>query len=139
MQGVHEALFYEPLPEQRVLCTLCPHDCHIAAGGRGACGVRYNDGGKLYTLVYDKVVARHVDPVEKKPLFHFFPGSVAYSIATVGCNLRCAFCQNWPISQWPKAHLPRHLETTTQPKTIEPICPQLVELDRAVAGEPVTP
>lgn len=107
MQALHEAQFYERLPRNEVRCTLCPHDCRIRDGGRGACAVRFNSGGALYTLVYDKVVSREIDPVEKKPLFHFFPGSSAYSIATVGCNLRCAFCQNWEISQWPKERLPR--------------------------------
>jgi hypothetical protein len=72
--------------------------------------VRYNHGGKLYTLVYDKLVAREVNPIEKKPLFHFHPGSFAYSISTVGCSLRCSFCQNWYISQWPKDHLPKHID-----------------------------
>ena len=93
MPSVHDARFWEPLDGGKVLCTLCPHDCKIGPGGRGACVVRYNEGGKLYTLVYDKVISRGLDPIEKKPLFHFFPGSTAYSIATVGCNLRCAFCQ----------------------------------------------
>jgi pyruvate formate lyase activating enzyme len=138
MSALHEARFYEREPDGRVLCTLCPHDCRIAEGGRGACGVRYVHGGKLYTLVYEKVVAREVDPVEKKPLFHFYPGSVAYSISTVGCNLRCSFCQNWQISQWAKERLPKHLESSTDPDG-EPICPQLAQLERAIAGEPVTP
>ncbi len=97
MDELHEARFYEALSDERVLCTLCPHDCRITEGGRGACGVRYNKNGVLYTLVYDRVVSRSVEPVEKKPLYHFYPGSTAYSIATVGCNLRCAFCQNWEL------------------------------------------
>jgi pyruvate formate lyase activating enzyme len=138
MSALHEARFYEREPDGRVLCTLCPHDCRIAEGGRGACGVRYVHSGKLYTLVYEKVVAREVDPVEKKPLFHFYPGSVAYSISTVGCNLRCSFCQNWQISQWAKERLPKHLESATDPDG-EPICPQLAQLERTIAGEPVTP
>ena len=96
---MHEARFYEPLSDKKVLCTLCPHDCRIPNGGRGACSVRYNRDGRLFTLVYDKVVAREVNPIEKKPLFHFHPGSYAYSISTVGCNLRCSYCQNWQISQ----------------------------------------
>jgi pyruvate formate lyase activating enzyme len=119
-----------------VLCTLCPHDCRIRDGGFGACGVRVNRGGTLYTLVYDKVVSRHIDPVEKKPLFHFLPGSRAYSIATVGCNLRCAFCQNWEISQWPKDTLRR---SAPHSGGAEPVCPRLSELENAVIGEPVTP
>ncbi|NIR31117.1 MAG: AmmeMemoRadiSam system radical SAM enzyme [Gammaproteobacteria bacterium] len=136
---MHEARFYEPLPDNRVLCTLCPHDCRIPDGGRGACAVRYNEGGKLYTLVYDKVVCREVDPIEKKPLFHFYPGSTSYSIATVGCNLRCAFCQNWQISQWPKEHLAKHVEPSGGEAPTEHVCPRLAELEAAIPGEPATP
>ena len=139
MDELHEARFYDALPDGRVLCTLCPHDCRIAEGGRGACGVRYNKNGMLYTLVYDRVVSRSVEPVEKKPLYHFYPGSTAYSIATVGCNLRCAFCQNWEISQWPKEHLPKRLAPSDQIETQEPICPRLAQLEEAIPGERVTP
>jgi len=138
MPPLHEARFYQALTDGEVLCTLCPHDCHISDGGRGACGVRYNHGGKLFTLVYDKVVAREVNPIEKKPLFHFYPGSLAYSISTVGCNLRCAFCQNWHISQWPKDHLPKHIEAGRE-QELEPICPQLVAMEETIPGETVTP
>ena len=99
---MRDALFYETLEQQRVRCTLCPHLCKVAPGHRGACGVRVNRDGKLYTLVGDRTVAQEIDPIEKKPLFHFLPGSQAYSIATVGCNLRCLFCVNWEISQSPK-------------------------------------
>ena len=106
MSSLHEASFYEQLPDGRVHCTLCPHDCHIAEGSRGACSVRYNDGGILYTLVYDRIVASNLEPIEKKPFFHVMPGSLAYSIATVGCNQQCAFCQNWEIAQWPRDELP---------------------------------
>src|SRR5512139_2284020 len=99
---IKEAAYYEPLPEGRVLCSLCALYCKIGPGRRGACGVRVNVDGSLYTLVYDKVVARHVDPIEKKPFFHFRPGTLSYSIATVGCNFRCLHCQNYEISQQPK-------------------------------------
>lgn len=133
---MHEARYYTPLADGRVLCTLCPHDCHISDGARGACAVRYNRGGRLYTLVYDKVVSRELDPVEKKPLFNFHPGSTAYSIGTVGCNMRCAFCQNWQISQWAKESLPK---TTTCKVEGETVCPLLEDLERDVPGEPVTP
>jgi pyruvate formate lyase activating enzyme len=133
---LHEARFYERLAGGEVLCTLCPHDCHIAEGGRGACGVRYVEGGKLYTLVYDRLIARALEPVEKKPLYHFHPGSRAYSIATVGCNLRCSFCQNWDTSQWPKAHLPKSLRVAAPDGMV---CPQLADLENAVAGEQATP
>ena len=135
----HEARFYERRPGGVVVCTLCPHDCHIRDGGRGACAVRYNSGGILYTLVYDRVVARHVDPVEKKPLFHFHPGSHVYSIATVGCNQRCSFCQNWTIAQWPKEHLPASLPGPTANGDPGPVCPQFAELGQRIIGEPVTP
>ncbi len=135
---MHEARFYERRPDGRVLCTLCPHDCLIPQGGRGACAVRYNESGTLYTLVYDKVVARTIEPVEKKPFFHFYPGSHAYSVATVGCNLRCTFCQNWEISQWPKDHLPKRIEAGEErPQPL--VCPQLARLDRSIPGEAVTP
>jgi len=95
----HEAMYYNRLDGRRVQCALCPRRCVIADGGRGFCGVRENRGGTLYTLVYAKPCSLHVDPIEKKPLFHVRPGSPAFSIATVGCNLRCLFCQNWQISQ----------------------------------------
>jgi pyruvate formate lyase activating enzyme len=139
MTELHEARFYETLADGKVLCTLCPHDCRIPDGTRGACGVRYNHAGKLYTLVYDKVVAREINPIEKKPLFHFLPGSTAYSISTVGCNMRCSFCQNWHISQWPKEHLPGHIAAGEAGGGPEPICPQLAALEEQIAGEHVTP
>ncbi len=101
-----EAMFYEPLTQGRVLCSLCSLHCKIKPGRRGACGVRVNVDQTLYTLVYDKVVARHIDPIEKKPFFHFEPGSRSYSISTVGCNLRCLHCQNYEISQQPKWKAP---------------------------------
>lgn len=97
-----EAFFYEVLENQVVRCHLCPHECRILDGQKGVCAVRSNIGGKLYTLVYDQVIAEHVDPIEKKPLFHFYPGSTSYSIATVGCNFRCRHCQNSDISQIPR-------------------------------------
>ena len=85
------------------------------------------------------MVSRQIDPVEKKPLFHFLPGSRAYSIATVGCNLRCAFCQNWEISQWPKEMLPRSFAPGSEAEPAEPLCPQLTAIDDAVVGERVSP
>lgn len=83
----------------KVRCNLCNHHCLISDGKRGLCGVRENTKGKLMSLVYGKLIAENVDPIEKKPLYHFQPGSLSYSIATVGCNFRCDFCQNWEISQ----------------------------------------
>jgi len=97
-----EAMLYEKLDENRVNCFLCAHRCRISSGGFGFCGVRQNVNGTLYTLVYGEVIASHSDPIEKKPLYHFHPGTWAYSIATVGCNFKCGFCQNWQISQMTK-------------------------------------
>ena len=94
-----EASYYEKLGEKKVACRLCPQGCQVADLERGNCGVRENRGGIYYTLVYGQPCAVHVDPIEKKPLFHYFPGSQAYSLATAGCNFSCRFCQNWEISQ----------------------------------------
>lgn len=94
-----EALLYEPLKDDTVKCNLCNQRCIIKNGRRGLCSVRENRNGKLQTLVYDKVIAQHIDPIEKKPLFHFYPGTLSYSIGTVGCNLKCRFCQNADIAQ----------------------------------------
>jgi len=94
-----EALLYEKLPNLQVSCRLCHHYCQIPDGSRGICGVRQNQGGTLYSLNYGKLIAANIDPIEKKPLYHFLPGSNSFSIATAGCNFRCAFCQNWQISQ----------------------------------------
>ncbi len=94
-----EAMFYEREPGGRVRCGLCRFRCLIGEGARGICAVRENRGGTLYSLVYGKLCAEHVDPIEKKPLYHVMPGSTSYSIATVGCNFRCRHCQNYSISQ----------------------------------------
>ncbi len=94
-----EALLYEKLDDKLVHCFLCSHQCRIADKKFGICGVRQNIDGVLYTHVYAKPCAMHVDPIEKKPLYHFLPGSSAFSIATIGCNFQCGFCQNWQISQ----------------------------------------
>jgi len=94
-----EAFLYRKLENQSVHCYLCAHNCRIAEGRFGFCGVRQNVKGVLYTHVYAKASAVNIDPVEKKPLYHFFPGTKTFSIATVGCNFRCGFCQNWEISQ----------------------------------------
>ena len=94
-----EAMFYEKLPGGMVHCGLCRFRCLIGDGKRGVCGVRENRGGILYTLVYGRAVAEHVDPIEKKPLYHVHPGSRSYSVATAGCNFRCLHCQNYSISQ----------------------------------------
>lgn len=98
-----ETLFYKKLKNKSVRCETCNHRCLISEGKRGVCGARENRDGKLVSLVYGKTIAENIDPIEKKPLFHFLPNTFSYSIATVGCNLRCLFCQNWEISQWPKS------------------------------------
>jgi len=96
-----EAYLYEPLKEQAIKCNLCSHHCLIRPGKRGICNVRENRNGILNTLVYGKLIAQHIDPIEKKPLFHLSPCSRSYSIATVGCNFKCQFCQNADIAQMP--------------------------------------
>jgi len=97
-----EARLYEKLPKAQVECRLCAHRCTLADGNQGICQVRRNEEGILYTVVYGRVIAEKVDPVEKKPLYHFHPGSRAYSIGTPGCNFRCGWCQNAEISQMPR-------------------------------------
>ncbi|MFQ6080494.1 MAG: AmmeMemoRadiSam system radical SAM enzyme [Candidatus Bathyarchaeia archaeon] len=94
-----EAMLYEQLPENKVLCNLCGRRCTIPKGAVGFCLVRKNEEGRLYSLVYAKACSACVDPITKKPLSHFHPGSLVMSIATVGCNFRCRFCDNWVISQ----------------------------------------
>lgn len=94
-----EAGFYERETGNRVRCGLCRFNCIIDDGGRGICAVRENHGGILYSLVYGRLCAEHVDPIEKKPLFHVMPGSSSYSVATPGCNFSCLHCQNYSISQ----------------------------------------
>ncbi|MDD2898018.1 MAG: AmmeMemoRadiSam system radical SAM enzyme [Desulfuromonadaceae bacterium] len=94
-----EAMFYERLDNMQVRCGLCRFTCLIGNGDRGLCAVRENRGGTLYSLVYGSLCAEHVDPIEKKPLYHVMPGSNTYSIATVGCNFHCLHCQNYSISQ----------------------------------------
>jgi len=120
---MREALFYEKLPHDAVRCDLCRHRCRIAPGMRGICRVRENRSGRLMSLVYGRIVADHVDPVEKKPLFHVLPGTTSYSIATVGCNFHCLHCQNHSIAQYepgPASEVPG------QPRTPEQIVEQAV-------------
>lgn len=97
--SLKEAYLYEPMVDGRVRCNLCARRCVIPDGKLGFCFVRKNVGGKLYSLVYGKAIAAAADPVMKKPLYHFHPGSTVMSIATVGCNFRCLYCDNWSISQ----------------------------------------
>lgn len=96
---IKEAMLYDKLEGNKVHCRVCSHRCIVADGKRGFCRVRENRKGTLYTLIYNTVSSEAVDPVEKKPLFHFYPGTLAYSLGTIGCNFRCEHCQNWTISQ----------------------------------------
>ncbi len=100
---VKEALWWRTLDEETVECELCPHRCRLKDGKIGLCGVRKNIGGKLFTTIYDECTAVNLDPIEKKPLYHFYPTQPILSLGTKGCNLACAFCQNWHISQNPDA------------------------------------
>jgi pyruvate formate lyase activating enzyme len=115
-----EARFYEKLPYKKIKCKLCPRECVIDDHERGYCGVRENRGGRYYTLVHSRVCAANIDPVEKKPLFHFAPGTLAFSVATAGCNVNCKMCQNWEISQ----SRPEQVNATYLPP------PRLAELAR---------
>ncbi|QXE92205.1 AmmeMemoRadiSam system radical SAM enzyme [Geomonas subterranea] len=112
-----EALFYQKLDGERVRCGLCRFGCLISSGQRGRCRVRENRKGVLYTLVYGNLVAEHVDPIEKKPLFHLLPGSRSYSVATVGCNFRCLHCQNYTIAQPDPGSVERS-GTFVEPRTV---------------------
>ena len=94
-----EALFYDKLKNKQVQCKLCPHNCFIGDNKRGYCGVRENQRGKLYSLVYGKPIAIQIDPIEKKPMYHFMPGEKALSFGTVGCTMSCEWCQNYNISK----------------------------------------
>lgn len=101
---MHEAMLYEKLKDKKVRCRLCAHRCLILPEKTGVCGVRKNIDGTLYSLSYGRAIAANIDPIEKKPLFHFQPGTESFSLATAGCNFRCAFCQNWDISQLSKRY-----------------------------------
>ncbi len=96
---MHEAILYEKLDNLAVKCLVCHHFCQINSNHRGICGVRENRQGTLYALNYGLTISAAIDPIEKKPLYHFLPGTRIYSFATSGCNLRCSWCQNWDISQ----------------------------------------
>ena len=96
---VKEAFLYEKFDNKSVRCNVCSHHCLIKEQSRGICGVRVNLDGVLYALNYNKTISRAIDPIEKKPIYHFLPETKTYSFATEGCNLRCAWCQNWEISQ----------------------------------------
>lgn len=113
-EELKEALYYKKLKNNYVRCNLCPRYCIIKNGERGNCGVRGNINGKLYALTYSKPCSISIDPIEKKPLYHFLPGSKSLSIATVGCNLHCMYCQNWTISQAKVEDVPYLIATPKQ-------------------------
>ncbi len=104
---MHEAMLYTKEEGNSVACRLCRHGCRIPEGGSGLCNVRINEKGSLYSIFYARPIAMSVDPIEKKPLYHFYPGSSAFSIATAGCNFQCPFCQNWQISQYGREDVER--------------------------------
>ena len=105
---MHESLYYTAFKKEKVQCHLCPKKCIISINKKGDCKARKNINGKLISLVYAKPCSVAVDPIEKKPLFHFFPGTNSYSIGTAGCNLHCQWCQNWEISQSNPEEIPFH-------------------------------
>jgi pyruvate formate lyase activating enzyme len=113
---LHGAMFYEQLEKDNVRCWLCPHHCLIHEGRTGLCGVRQNRAGKLYSLNYAEVVSIALDPIEKKPLYHFFPGSNILSLGTFGCNFFCPFCQNYSLARGNgREHpIPRTLQVSSQ-------------------------
>jgi pyruvate formate lyase activating enzyme len=110
----NKAKYFKKQNKNEVICTLCPHSCQIPSGERGICGVRENRRGNLYTVNYGKVSSISVDPIEKKPLYHFYPGSNILSLGTYGCNFSCSFCQNWHISQEEP-----HLSSVTPQEVVE--------------------
>jgi len=118
LSPVNEAILYDRLNDGRVRCRVCAHRCTIERGERGICSVRENVDGRLVSLVYGRLIARDVDPIEKKPLYHFYPGTRAYSIATVGCNFTCKNCQNAYISQYPRDHGGRIVGDPTGPDEV---------------------
>ncbi len=120
---MHEAAFWETAGNASTRCLLCPHRCLIGEGKSGICGVRRNDGGTLVSLVDGRLISAAVDPMEKKPLFHFLPGSTVFSVAAVGCNMRCRHCQNADISQMPSD---KH-RVAGRPVTAEEIVASAVE------------
>lgn len=114
-------MFYKKLRDN-VQCYLCPHYCLIRSGERGKCGVRENRDGLLYSLVYEQAYTTAIDPIEKKPLFHFMPGSLTFSMTTVGCNLFCQFCQNWQIARPPEPEMPITGSTLTPEQIVDRAC-----------------
>ncbi len=118
---IKKGVLFDELPENKVKCHVCSHRCTIPEGKLGICRTRQNKNGKIYTLIYNTVSSEAVDPIEKKPLYHFLPGTLSYSLGSIGCNFRCAHCQNWNISQ-----------TTLEDSNTMEISPETA-IERAVA------
>ncbi|MFC2157704.1 AmmeMemoRadiSam system radical SAM enzyme [Acidobacteriota bacterium] len=116
---IKEALLYKKQAGDQTVCRVCGHTCKLTPGQYGICGVRQNKKGILYTLAYGDLIAVHIDPIEKKPLYHFLPASLSLSVATIGCNFRCSFCQNWQISQASKKGKGSHIESPPG-KSVDP-------------------
>src|SRR3989338_10238518 len=127
---MHEAILYKKLENKKVQCTACSHKCIIAENQTGICGVRQNKGGRLFLIVYGQAAAANIDPIEKKPLFHFLPGAKIFSLGTIGCNFACSFCQNWEISQAAKGLKSRLLKEKK---------PELMGIEAAKYGYSLSP
>jgi len=125
---VKDAWMSLQLPNSNVQCLACNHHCRISPAHKGICGVRKNIDGSLKILVYGRASAVNIDPIEKKPLFHFYPGSQIFSFGTVGCNFRCDFCQNWQISQYHRCHQDNDITHSGIALSPEEIIKQCLEL-----------
>lgn len=119
---MREAQYYKKLPEQKVKCVLCPHNCLLANGKVGVCAIRKNIDGRLYALTYGKVSSLNLDPIEKKPLYQYKPGTKILSVGSLGCNLSCPFCQNWTIAQPKSCYHPWHPEEVVN-KDLQEVSP----------------
>lgn len=109
-----EAYYYQKLTDKKVRCVLCPHNCLIHNGKVGICAIRKNINGRLYALTYERISSLHLDPIEKKPLYKYKPGTKILSVGSLGCNLVCPFCQNWTIAQPKSCYHPWHAEEITR-------------------------
>ncbi|MBD3363414.1 AmmeMemoRadiSam system radical SAM enzyme [Candidatus Dojkabacteria bacterium] len=115
---MHKATLFKKTKEKKIQCLACSHYCKIPTEQTGICGIRENKDGELYLLVYGKAIAANIDPIEKKPLYHFMPGTKIFSIGTIGCNFQCSFCQNWDISQMSRT-IKRRLKAESKEKDFE--------------------
>lgn len=116
---MRETILYDKRPNGSVRCGVCQRRCIVSPGKRGLCNTRLNDGGKLFTLVYGEVSSVAVDPIEKKPLYHFYPGTMVFSLGTLGCNFHCKHCQNWQISFARPGASSRETETLSPESAVE--------------------